>query len=207
MMSPLTPSPRRGLIATICNSQVGSPTIFLNEAAVGKIKLIFVVGFLVAFAAGLMVGMVGGRATAAPSAAIHVGHSWLGEELDLTSQQQDQIHKIWADVTRDGPGGGQRWGQMDKQRDQEVRALLTPEQLPGYDQILRAHHERVDAIRAETRKAPYEEAERRTREILTDSQRLKFDEITRKRHEHDRDRDSHAHGLAASPATRPATAE
>jgi len=174
--------------------QIGWPTIFLRKAAVVRIKFILVVAFFVAFAAGMMVGMVGGRATAAPSP-MHLGHSWLAEELKLTAPQQEQLREIWSNVVKEGPGGGQRWSQLDKQRDQEVRSLLTPEQLSRYDQILRDHRNRLDAMRAETRKR-VEEAERRTREILTDSQRIKYDEITRKRHEHE---GGHGHGLMAPP--------
>ena len=207
--SPPTHQPMRWRIpewiGAICDLQAGPPRIFPGEHAVARIKTILVIACVIIFAAGLSLGLVGGRATAASglTAAKH-GHSWLGDELDLTPQQQEQMHKIWSDVTRDGPGGGHACSSINSVT-RQIRALLTPEQISRYDQIQKDHQARVEAAHAEMRKR-VEEAERRTREILTDSQRIKFDQISKRHHEHDHEGGrSHGYLPPPPPAPPPAT--
>ena len=58
-----------------------------------KIKLLLIVSFLGAFAAGVATGLV----TAKPKPGPHE-HSWLMSELNLTSAQREQMQKIWSEV-------------------------------------------------------------------------------------------------------------
>ncbi len=169
----------------------------------GRIKGILVIAFLVVFGAGLMVGLVRGRSTAiAPPAppTLHGRGSFLVAELGLFPDQEEKMHKIWSEVTKNGPAGTHRMDEIEKQREQSIRALLHEDQQAQFEELMKEHQARVDAFHAEMRQR-MEEAERRTREILTDAQRVKFDEITKRRHDHERE-GGRMHGfMPPSPAT------
>src|SRR5205823_3202085 len=66
--------------------------------------------------------------------------------------------------------------ECDKDRDQAILSLLTPEQRKQFDDIQKEHKERVDALNSE-RSVAMREAEDQTRQILTDDQRKKYDDI------------------------------
>lgn len=164
-----------------------------------RIKSILIIAFLVVFAAGLMVGMVRGRSTATAVINAHPDRaSFLTAQLNLTPDQEEKMHKIWSEVMKNGPGGGQHVGELDKERDDAIRAMLSEDQKSRYDQIVHEYRAKADAMRAEMHRR-IDEAERRTREILTDSQRVKFDEITRERHNRQHE-GGHVHGYMSPPA-------
>jgi len=143
-----------------------------------KIKAILVVSFLVTFAAGVATGLLIAHLPPRPR-----GPSWLESELNLTSQQREQMHNIWSEVM--GATMGQRMEQgraLRQERDQAIVALLTDEQHPRYDAILK-EYARKDGEMSEQRKQAFEEAIRRTKEILTPEQADKYDELMKKQRE------------------------
>ncbi len=170
-----------------------------------RIKSILIIAFLIVFAAGLMVGMVRGRSTATSSITSTRPDraSFLTAQLSLTSDQEEKIHKIWSEVMKNGPAGGQHMGELDKERDGAIRAMLSEDQKAKYDQIVQDYRAKAEAVHSEMHKR-IDEAERRTREILTDSQRVKFDEITKERHSHPHE-GGHMHGGFMAPPPPPGT--
>lgn len=171
-----------------------------------RIKSILVIAFLIVFAAGLMVGMVRGRSTATATS-VSSAHSdrasFLTTQLNLSPDQEEKIHKIWSEVMKSGPAGGQHMSDLDKERDDSIRAMLSEDQKSKYDQIIHDYRAKADAMHAEMHKR-IDEAERRTREILTDSQRVKYDEITKERHNHPHE-GGHMHGGFTAPPPPPGT--
>lgn len=146
------------------------------------LKLAIVLGFACMFVAGVAVDRrlapaVAPRPQPAPS-------SWMARELNLSPTQQAQMHKIWADAAAKRPDLSHQFQEADRQRDDAIHALFTPEQWTQYQQILHAHSATVAALRAQAQK-PIRDAEQATRQILTPEQLKKFNEIL-KQHGHHR---------------------
>lgn len=148
-----------------------------------RTRIIVLVGFVAAFAAGVAVGLVMGRLTAWPPGGRPHGPSWLAHELNLSPEQQKQMREIWSEVM-DNSWEKQR-EQMDalkRQRDDGVRALLTDPQKAEYEKVMKEYSEKSAAM-ATARDKVFEEAVERTKRILTESQRKKYDELLKRRGE------------------------
>jgi Spy/CpxP family protein refolding chaperone len=148
-------------------------------------KVVVTAGFLVAFAAGLVVGMKVCRTSASPTT--RPGHrgSWLATELDLTAQQQEQLSAIWSETARGGGrDGSDRRRQLARERDEAIAALVRTEDKARYDKILADYAEKTGAMELEWR-GSYEASVERTKEILTPKQRARYDELL-KQHRGDR---------------------
>lgn len=144
-------------------------------------RLMVTGGFVVAFLAGLIVGLT--RVT--PQGAGSGGErersrdrgSWLVEQLSLTPQQQEQMKAIWDEAA----AGGYR-----KQRDQRRRMkeeldaaivdLIREEDQSLYEQLLREHDARLAVMEAEWKRS-FQNAIEQTKAILTPEQRVKYEAI------------------------------
>jgi Spy/CpxP family protein refolding chaperone len=143
-----------------------------------KIKAILIVSFLVTFAAGGAAGLLVASLHHGPH-----GPSWLAAELDLTSAQREQMDKIWSEVM--GAMGRQRFEQsraLRQERDQAIAALMTDEQRPRYEAVLK-DYTRKDGELSDQRKQAFKEAIKRTKEILTPDQAAKYDALMAKQRE------------------------
>jgi len=140
-----------------------------------KTKILLVVVFLVTFAAGAAAGRL-----VWPSGHHRGGPSFLAAELNLTSEQREQMHSIWTEVM--GGGGRRSWDQrkvLSQERDQAIAALMTPEQKPQYEKILQDYARKVDELSQE-RKKTFDQAVERTKQILTPEQAAKYEELLKK---------------------------
>jgi Spy/CpxP family protein refolding chaperone len=151
--------------------------------AVNKVRLIILVGFALAFAAGASVGMLaasGGRRR--PSQRPGAGRQ-LAKELGLTTEQQAQMRKIWSEAM--GGQARQQWRDrrtaLYRQRTEAIEALLTDEQQARYEEILAEHAREMEKINQE-RNRLVQEAVERTKKILTQEQAKKYEEIRKSRH-------------------------
>jgi hypothetical protein len=94
--------------------------------------------------------------------------------LQLTTEQQQQMDAIWADARQKvGKTFDQRRA-LDKERDQAIQNLLTPDQKVAYEQIQednRAKRQDLD----QQREACIHDAEDHSRALLTDEQRQRWD--------------------------------
>ena len=143
-----------------------------------KIKTILIAAFLATFAAGAVTGLLVAHLYQRP----HVP-SWLGTELNLTSQQREQIHNIWSEVMDvTARQRGEQREALRLERGQKIKALLTAEQQASYEAIL-TEFSRKDAEMSEQRKQAFEEAVKRTKEILTPEQAAKYDELMQRQRE------------------------
>jgi Spy/CpxP family protein refolding chaperone len=190
-------------------------------------KVAIVGGFLVAFAAGLTVGLQARTpVTAAPSPPPEVAvpatapaqgrqHArgpagWMKAELDLTPEQQAQLESIWGETARRGRGEQEdRRRQFRRERDEAIAALVPPEARPQYDQVQQEYADRTAALEREA-KATFQAAVERTKQILTPPQRAKYEAVLQRfeseRAARDRSRSSSDRGPAtgpSSPAARP----
>jgi Spy/CpxP family protein refolding chaperone len=151
-------------------------------------KVVLIIGFVVAFAAGLVSGLaVRGReviaspvATTRPASTGGPG-GLLATELGLTPEQREQMNRIWRDNARTlRHQQDQRRGQIRKERDEAIAALVRPEDREKYDQVLRTHNERLAEVDRELR-ARWQTGVEETRKILTPEQRVKYEEFLKRR--------------------------
>ena len=143
-----------------------------------KTTLIALVAFVLALGAGALLGLGVAQVRHLPR-----GRPPLSQELGLSSQQESQMKEIWSKVAQAGGGGRDRVRALAQERDEAVKNLIPAEQLAAYDKIMQDYKTKVEELNRE-RSQPYQEAVKRTKEILTESQRLKYDELLKRRSEH-----------------------
>jgi Spy/CpxP family protein refolding chaperone len=152
------------------------------------VKLVVTFGFLIAFAAGLVVGMQQHSiAPAAPPTTRPSGpRGFLPAALNLTADQQEKMKKIWDPSS--GPNPREQRERRDKcrtEREQAILALLTPEQKTQYDEIWKNYRDKNDSMDRELRE-DFQKKVEQTKEILTPEQRTKYEELLAKRQPFDR---------------------
>ena len=158
-------------------------------------KVVVIIGFLVSFAAGLIVGLETKQAsiaspTAPPTTSPSRGRGGggpgqLAAELNLSPDQQEKMKAIWSDVAKHGRGENEeRRRQLRSERDDAIAALVPAADKDKFEQIKKTYSDQMTAMDKEMR-VRFDEAVKKTREILTAEQRAKYDEILA-RHQFDR---------------------
>ncbi|GMV97806.1 MAG: periplasmic heavy metal sensor [Phycisphaerae bacterium] len=144
-------------------------------------RFIVLVCFLVAFAAGLAVGLQSWHVTEPASRPDERRKGWLVEELGLTPEQQEQMNRIWSETAWGGRGEREeRRRALARQRDEAIAALVRPEDRPQYDEVMRHYSEQKAAIDREAHEA-FENAVEQTKGILNPQQREKYETILKNR--------------------------
>lgn len=138
------------------------------------LKVAIFLGFTFMFIAGLAVGR-----SHHPAALHPEPRPWLSEQLNLNAEQEVKMKQIWSQAMAHQPDP-QRFHDADRQRDEQIRDLLTDQQKAQLDAINAEHERRINELRAQ-RDQVFKAADEQTRAILTDEQRKKFDEISKDR--------------------------
>jgi len=155
-----------------------------------KTMAVVLTSFVLSMGAGTLLGLNWARST--PH---HGGHSWLTDELKLTPQQQEQMRAIWSQaMQKNDPNMGDRRHGLQKERDDAIAKLIPAEQKAAYDKILADYAAKVDAMGRERSKA-FQDAVEHSRQILSDTQRQKYEDILK--------RGEHRHGLHGAPPDGP----
>jgi Spy/CpxP family protein refolding chaperone len=167
-------------------------------------KLVVIIGFVIAFAAGLIVGLesrqtsVGAITPTTRPSRGGPGPGWLTSELNLNPQQQEQMKQIWSEVARHGRGEQEdHRHQLRTERDDAIAALIPPQDKEKYEQIRKSYSDQMAAMDREMR-SRFDEAVKKTKEILTPEQRAKYDDIL-SRHQPDRGDRGGARGGPGGP--------
>ena len=155
-----------------------------------KVKLIMLLALVFALGAGAVAGYVG--ATRLPPHAgehgpgapgNHDRETDLARELNLTDAQREQMRKIWSDAMQ---GAGRehmdKMRSLQRERDDAVIALLTPEQKQSYDKLQSDYRDKMDAMGRDREKA-FAKAVEETNQILDPQQQQKYAEIRKRRSE------------------------
>jgi Spy/CpxP family protein refolding chaperone len=156
-------------------------------------KLTVLLGFVVAFSAGLLTGL-----NSRPQAPVNSVPSttypsnfqgrrgdrdrdgFLARELGLTPEQRDQMKEIWSSVaTRGRREQDELRRQYRDERDEAIAALIHTTDLQAYDAILKQHQAKLAAMDQEFSSA-WEAAVERTKGILTPEQRTKYEEFVKR---------------------------
>lgn len=177
------------------------------------LKLMFIPMVALIFGAGLIVGKITARVpvaagdppTSRPTTRPDRSPSWLHDQLGLTAEQRVQMDAIWKDVREQVGRSYERRRQLDREREQAVLSLLTPEQKAKHDAILAANKARRAELDRE-RDALMAAANEKSKALLNDEQKKKWDELSKEMRDRrgsrgprgDRDRNGDR------PSTRPA---
>jgi hypothetical protein len=154
-------------------------------------KFVVILGFILSFAAGLVIGSrrpVIAEAPANPTAATTAPAkpnerrspgSWLSSELGLSAEQRKALDGIWSAVAK-ANDQDERRRNFRRERDEAISHLVPPERLGAYDEIIDTYTDRIEALERKSREA-YESAVEQTKQILTSEQRTRYEELL-KRH-------------------------
>ena len=129
---------------------------------------------ILAVGAGVVAGMVVSRLPAPAKAA--TGQSALAQELQLSAQQSEEMRTIWEGVRDKVRTGYESADRLNRQRDQAIQAMLTPEQKAQFEKLTRDFADRFTDLRKD-RDAAFAQAVEKTRKLLSDEQRQKYDEL------------------------------
>lgn len=162
-----------------------------------KQSFLIVVLFAVALGSGIFVGRSLPRAGGGPE------RSFLAEELKLTPSQREQMRAIWQEVGRgrDGSGHREAMRQLQKDREEAVVALLSTEQKGAYEKI-QDNFQRQTAELNKDREAAVKQAVEKTKAILDEKQKIKYEEILKRGPGEGR---GFGRWAASRPTTSPAT--
>jgi Spy/CpxP family protein refolding chaperone len=139
------------------------------------LKYLLVLGFAIAFGAGLVIGLeqrVPAQASPTTTPAPR-GRGFLTSELNLTPEQQDKMKKIWQGVR---PPSRELWASAKKERDEQIAALIRPEDKEKFNQIIKTYSERQEELNRQAQTA-FHNAEQATKEILNPEQLSKYEQI------------------------------
>jgi Spy/CpxP family protein refolding chaperone len=139
--------------------------------------VIFVLCFLTAFAAGVSGTLMYQRWQN------YDQDGWL-KDLHLSQDQREKIKVIWTEAMKDHNYSSQREKReaLQKERDEALAALVTPEQKERFDEIQHTYRAKVDALSAEAKKVR-DDAYEKTKAVLTEPQRVIYEELRKKRQE------------------------
>jgi len=141
---------------------------------------------ILSLSAGMVVGWAWTplQKTEAGAPAGHGGPRPWFDQLGLTSDQQKQMDIIWGDTRMQMQKMFEHRRELDRQRDQQILALLNPSQRAAYDKIDQEFRaERGDSDKQ--RDSLLADANARSRALLDDSQKEKWDILSkeiRRRH-------------------------
>jgi len=143
-------------------------------------KQMLLIGLTVlAVGAGVVAGMVVVRLPAARSAAAAAPGSageGLSGQLGLSAEQGEKMREIWESVRGRVRTSYQDAETLQHRRDEELVAILNPEQRAKFEKISQAYADRFEDLHRR-RDQTFADAVERTRKLLSEEQRRKYDEI------------------------------
>lgn len=141
-------------------------------------KLIVFTVFALALGAGLVAGKLDWTSTSAgPPRPVS---SALAAQLDLTPVQCEQIRGIWEPLRQSARASYDQARRLERQRDMALESILTAEQKEKYGKIKHDYDDRVLELQAR-RDTAFRDAVERTRQLLSDPQRRKYEELIKDR--------------------------
>jgi DNA anti-recombination protein RmuC len=154
----------------------------------GKARFILTMLFVLTLSSGVVAGILVSRwpagqvgGTGAPTTtAPAVMPSPLVAELELTPQQAEQMKVIWQAVQTKVDDCFLRAQSAQKQREEAIVALLTDEQKAKLAAAEKEYESSLARLKAEREKA-FNDAVAKTKQMLSESQRQRYQEILQKR--------------------------
>ncbi len=172
---------------------------------IDRTRILMLAVFGITLCAGLAAGLLAARLPAktvdvTPAAAPESAP--LAEQLNLSDEQREQMRNIWEgirDLCRNGSDGVR---QAEREKEIAIESLIPAEKKEAYDKIQRTYAETCAGL-VGRRQAAFDKAVRDTHKILSGPQRVKYDQILKKRVGSQAPGD---HDPMADPALSPSTA-
>jgi Spy/CpxP family protein refolding chaperone len=142
-----------------------------------RVKMVLTIAFVLAMGAGVAVGMLSARLPQT-----HQPRSWLGDELNLSPEQREQMRAIWQDVSKSRGRDWERRRALEKERNEAIVSLLNEEQKAKHDEINRQFAQKMQE-QQQQREAAVQEAIERTKQMLTPQQREHYEQIMQEKRE------------------------
>jgi hypothetical protein len=165
-----------------------------------RLKTVLISTMILMFCAGAVLDRIWARMPVDHFGPPGHGPPWMGQ-LNLTSDQQQDIQQIWKDTRQKIGNTFDRRHVLDKQRDQDVLEFLnqlSPAQRAAFEKIQGDYHAQRAALDQERQKI-IDDANARSRSLLSDEQKEKWDTLTKQMHDHDH------HGPPFGPDTQRST--
>jgi Spy/CpxP family protein refolding chaperone len=183
-------------------------------------KFVVILGFILSFAAGMVIGSKGvlvSEAPANPTPSSPTTQSsrdgggrrspsgYLTAELGLSPEQRDRLDKIWSAVAKANDQDDRRRGYR-RERDEAIADLVPPERLGDYDRVIEHYQNRVEALEQTSREA-YRTAVEQTKQILTPEQRARYEALLKRHNWGPGARDRHGKGGETRATSQPGRAD
>lgn len=139
-----------------------------------KMRLLMVCLFAVALGTGLAVGM-GYSHRPYPKDR----ESWLADQLKLSPEQSKQMKDIWSAMMGGPSRSFDKRHEFAKERDEAIFKLIPETAKPEYQKILERYNQQVAELSKE-RDAAFQAAVEKTKAILNETQRARYEEIMKK---------------------------
>ena len=147
----------------------------------GKTRLILTLLFALTLSSGVVAGMLVAKLPASTGETVATApRTPLGEELGLSKEQSESMRLIWEDVRKKVDGCFIQAQDLQKRGDMALLALLTDEQKAKFAKIQKENGEALAALKAD-RDAMFQDAVKRTEQILSEPQKLRYREILQTR--------------------------
>ncbi|HYO11275.1 MAG TPA: hypothetical protein VER17_20085 [Tepidisphaeraceae bacterium] len=138
--------------------------------------------------AGVLAGLLAARLPAArgnapvapPAPAAGGVPAGLVEELALTPKQEQLMREVWEGVRTRVHRSYDEAQDLQQQRDRDIAALMSDEQKAKFEQLTRDYAGRYEKLEQRRREA-FDKAVERTRSLLDEGQRAKYDKILESR--------------------------
>ena len=157
-----------------------------------RVTTLLVLVFAIALSAGVVAGRLASRLPASSTPQADASdHSWLAEELQLTREQSDQMRNIWEEVRGISGECYDQASGLQKQREDEIGALLSPDQKVRYNELTIKYQNKMNALTASRQKA-FDQAVQSTMKILSPEQQQRYEQILK-------DRVGHGSGAGPGP--------
>lgn len=145
-------------------------------------KIAAILGLIVlTLSAGVMVGLLMKRLpTSDAGASATAASGTLSEQLQLTDDQQKRLRTIWETASVDIRDCYRQAQDMQKRRDQEIAAMMTEPQKAEFEKLAKRYADEYAQL-TQSREQTFNQAVERTRTILDNAQRDKYDAILKSR--------------------------
>ena len=148
----------------------------------GSIRVAVIFLFVLRLVAGVPAGLLasGNTLHAHPIPAVGAAATPSLSDLDLSTDQQQKIRTLWERVKDDSDHSYGQVKSLQDQQQQDFVKLLTDDQKKQYSQINLDYQNRITKLKAD-RDLALKKAFDQTRQLLSPTQRERYDEILKSR--------------------------
>lgn len=149
-----------------------------------RIELLIVGVAALALGAGIVGGLLVAKLPSASASNTHpprgTDRSPLGDELELSAAQREQVREIWEGVRSEVHQTFDKAKDLERRREEALIGLLTDAQKEKFEQLASGFAIEFDTLR-EDRDRLFESAVEKTKQLLNEQQRGKYEEILKTR--------------------------